>query len=167
MVRRGFTIVELLIVIAIMGILLVLAVVNLRGTQVDARDNERVADIESIATQLESFYNGGSASSSSFGYYPSTALVGSENSFLPDVDTKILIAPGETTISDSFFAATNNNQTEAGVTPQPDNASYSYIYQPLATDGTLCTGSTECRKFNLFYKKEKDDTVYKITSRHQ
>lgn len=167
MVQRGFTIVELLIVIAVMGILLVLAVVNLRGTQGNARDSERSSDISSIAANLESFYTSGNATSSTYGYYPSTSLIGQETTYLPDIDTKILIAPGETTAGASFFAATNNNQSVSGVTPLPDNTAYSYIYQPLAADGTLCTGATKCLKFNLFYMKELDATVYKITSRHQ
>lgn len=38
MERRGFTIVELIITITIMGILLTLAVVNVGTTQLNARD---------------------------------------------------------------------------------------------------------------------------------
>ena len=53
MLRRGFTIVELIITITIMGILLVLAVVNVSGTQAQARDDERKADVESISLNLE------------------------------------------------------------------------------------------------------------------
>ena len=168
MVRRGFTIVELLIVVAVMGILLVLAVVNLRDSQGQARDTERSTDIASISKYLESFYTSGNDSSTSYGFYPSTELIGQETNYLSGIDKKALIAPGETTIADSFFAATNNSQTLSGVTPQPDNTNYSYIYQPLQSDGTLCTSSVQkCRKYNLYYLKENDGTVYKVTSTHQ
>lgn len=54
--RRGFTIIELVIVITIMAILLTLGVVNLRGTQASARDSERTTKAESIAQHLEAFY---------------------------------------------------------------------------------------------------------------
>ena len=55
MKRRGFTIVELIIVITIMGTLLILGVVNLRGSQANSRDAERRTDIETIATHMETF----------------------------------------------------------------------------------------------------------------
>jgi prepilin-type N-terminal cleavage/methylation domain-containing protein len=57
--RRGFTIVELVIVIAIMAVLLTLGVVNVRASQIDARDAERKTDIETIAQHLETFYTSG------------------------------------------------------------------------------------------------------------
>jgi prepilin-type N-terminal cleavage/methylation domain-containing protein len=56
---RGFTIVEVIVTITIMGILLTLAVVGVGATQMNARDNERKADIEAISLHLESFYSGG------------------------------------------------------------------------------------------------------------
>ena len=40
MKARGFTVVEILVVIIIMAILLTLAVVNVRSTQINARDAE-------------------------------------------------------------------------------------------------------------------------------
>ena len=39
--RRGFTIVEIVIVMVIMGILLGLAVLNISSSQANTRDNER------------------------------------------------------------------------------------------------------------------------------
>jgi prepilin-type N-terminal cleavage/methylation domain-containing protein len=57
--RRGFTIVELIIVITIMAILMTLGVVNLRGSQAGGRDTERKTDVESIAQHLESYYTSG------------------------------------------------------------------------------------------------------------
>lgn len=55
-VRRGFTIVELMIVIVIMGVLLTIGTVMYRGYQASARDKERESDITAVQTYLESIY---------------------------------------------------------------------------------------------------------------
>lgn len=167
MIRRGnkgFTIVELLIVITIMGILLVLGVVNLRGTQANARDEERTGDAQTIASYLESFYSQGNTTYLP-GEYPSTAMVAAVTDYLVDIPSTSLIAPGQST--QSLVAATNATQTTAGVTPQPTTSQY--VYQPIATDGTRCTNmaTQECRKFNLYYQTEVDSTIRMIVSRHQ
>ena len=162
--RRGFTIVELIVVISVMGILLILSVVNLRGSQIDARDTERKTDIETIALHLDTFYKSGTEDSTSVGWYPSTVIVGTETTILRDIDPKSLATPGTT--SSSLVAATNSTQTTAGVSPQPDINQY--VYQPIQSDGTLCTLVTqECRKFNLYYRLEKDNTVYILTGKNQ
>lgn len=165
--RRGFTITELIIVITIMGILLVLGVVNLRGSQAQARDDERRSDIEAIGLNLESFYSTGTDSSTSLGRYPSTAMIGHETTYLRDIDPKSIATPGNT--SSSVIAATNATQTATGVGPQPTISQY--LYQPLKSVGgtwSVCTDETqECRKFNLYYRLESDNTVYKATSRNQ
>ena len=54
--RRGFTIVEVMIVIVIMAILLVIGTVLFRGYQSNARDKEREADVAAIQAYLESIY---------------------------------------------------------------------------------------------------------------
>lgn len=162
--RRGFTIVELIVVISVMGILLVLGVVNLRGSQANARDAERKTDIETIAIHLDTFYNSGTEGSTSVGRYPSTVIVGIETTILRDIDPESLATPGAT--SSSLVAATNSTQTTADVSPQPNINQY--VYQPIQSDGTLCTlESQECRKFNLYYKLETDNAVYILTSKNQ
>lgn len=174
MKRRGFTIIELIIVIAIMGILLVLAVVNLRGTQVNARDEQRKANIDAIAQNLEIFYRSGTDGSSTVGRYPSTGIVGQETTILRDLDPKSLISPSYSTTA--FVAATNNVETAVGVLPSPDVTPATddkYVYQPMkTTDGgatwTLCTsGADECRRFNLYYWDETDSVVVKVQSRNR
>jgi general secretion pathway protein G len=55
MKRRGFTLVELLIVIAIIGILSVVVVVAVGGAQAKSRDTKRKADIKAISMALESY----------------------------------------------------------------------------------------------------------------
>ena len=161
--KNGFTLVELLIVIAIMGILLVLGVANLRSTQVNARDTERASDVTTIATSLEAFYPNGNATVFA-GQYPSTNLVTSPTTYLTDINSNALMAPGQS--SQSLVAATNATQTAAGVTPQPTSSQY--VYQPIASDGTLCTTDAQgCRKYNIYYQTEFDSVVQIVTSRHQ
>jgi prepilin-type N-terminal cleavage/methylation domain-containing protein len=157
--RRGFTIIELAVVITIMGILLVLSAVNLSGSRLSARDSERQVDIETIALNLETYYQAGTDSSVTTGRYPSTTeLIGSEGTLLRDIDMSSLIAPGG--IASSLSAAVD------ATTPQPNINQY--IYQPIQSNGTLCTlSSQECRKFNLFYKLESTNSVVLVTSRNQ
>ncbi|MEO5499105.1 MAG: prepilin-type N-terminal cleavage/methylation domain-containing protein, partial [Candidatus Saccharimonadales bacterium] len=66
--QSGFTIVELLIVIVIIGILATLVIVTFSGVQQRARDSERKTDINAIAGQLEAAY-------AKNGVYPTYAQV--------------------------------------------------------------------------------------------
>lgn len=177
MKRRGFTIIELIIVISIMTILLVLGVVNMSASQANGRDQERKIDIDTIALNLEGYYTNGTDGSSRVNTYPSIDLMSgasatsTQMATLRDIDLKSLVAPGAPDSSTtSLVVATNNTQTTAGVLPQPaDSKSQNqYIYQPLKADGSLCSlSSQECRKFNLFYKTETDSTVQMVTSKRQ
>lgn len=167
--RRGFTIVELLIVIALMGILLTLSVVNLRSTQISSRDTERKTDIDTIASQLEIYYKVGTDNSTVLGRYPSTAELNNSTNIqanLRDADLKSFTPPGATSADTGFVAATNSTQTTAGVSPQPTTSTY--IYQPLQQNETLCNSAAQmCTKFNLYYKLESDGLVYMKTSKNQ
>src|SRR5260370_41348709 len=62
--NQGFTIVELLIVIVVIGILALLVITTYSGIQAKARNAKRSTDIASLQTQLEAFF-------SQNGYYPS------------------------------------------------------------------------------------------------
>jgi len=55
--RPGFTIIELLIVIAIIGLLSTLSIIALNSTRARARDARRMHDIRQITTALEMYYN--------------------------------------------------------------------------------------------------------------
>jgi len=173
-VRRGFTIVELIITITIMGILLTLAVVNVSTTQVNARDDSRKSDIEAIASNLESYYIGGTDNSTVYHTYPSLSLIGNAaniTSYLRDANINSFLTPGKTDVTQTFLGSTNAGslpsiQTAAGVTPQP--TADTYVYQPIASDGSVCqAGNTACRKFNLYYYLEGSHSVVKLTSKNQ
>lgn len=94
--KRGFTVVELVVVMVVMAILLTLGVLNLTASQVSARNAERVADIETIAKGLEARYLKGSpAAVASFikqGSYPSISEIQSAEGLSPD--TAVSLAAG-------------------------------------------------------------------------
>lgn len=173
--QRGFTLVELLIVIVIMSVLLVLATVNLRSGQITARDQERKTDVENIARSLESTYT--TYSSNGIGVYPSLYISDPARTeaeikaVLQNIDVKSLRAPdyssttGFSLVSAAGAGATN--ETTTGVTPQPTTAQY--VYQPFQTDNvSLCTTTLQqCRRFNIYYRLEGDSTVYKVSSKNQ
>lgn len=54
--QSGFTIVELLIVIIIIGILAGLVITQILGANQKARDTERKTDLNSVASQLETYF---------------------------------------------------------------------------------------------------------------
>jgi len=170
MKQRGFTLVEVLVTVAIMVILLTLAVVNISSTQVSQRDSERAAEITAIANNLETFYKTGVNTSTVLGRYPSTALLASGatsiKAFFPYIDMETVTAPDAASVAASFIPATNSVESTSGVSPQPTVTQY--VYQPIQTDGSLCTAETQdCRRFALFYRTEVGDTVIKVSSKHQ
>lgn len=55
--QKGFTLLELLIVIVIIGILAVLIIPNLASGPARGRDSQRKSDLRNIKTALESYYN--------------------------------------------------------------------------------------------------------------
>lgn len=175
MIRRGFTVVELVITITIMGILLTLAVVNLNATQANARDVERKGDAESIATHMENYYRNQNPDLAYGGggtYLGTTHLNDNDLKLrLPDLDLKSTRSPGND-VEDptNLVAATNAITTETGIAPLPSSTNDVYVYQPLTANGGLCAlplEGAECRRFNLYYYQETSDTVVKIMSKHQ
>lgn len=55
--QKGFTIIELLVVIVIIGILVALALPQLFAAQARGRDTDRKNDIKNVQQQLEAYYN--------------------------------------------------------------------------------------------------------------
>lgn len=63
--QKGFTIIELLVVIVIIGILVALALPNLFAAQARGRDSDRKNELKNLQQRLETYFNDN-------GNYPST-----------------------------------------------------------------------------------------------
>jgi prepilin-type N-terminal cleavage/methylation domain-containing protein len=64
--QKGFTLVEMVIVIAVIGILMGLVFNGTQSIQANARDTKRIADLKKVQTYLELYYN-------KCNHYPGTA----------------------------------------------------------------------------------------------
>jgi len=75
--KKGFTLIEILVVIAIIGLLSTLAVVSLNNARSKSRDAKRVSDIKQVMTALELYYadNNGYPSGTSIDIGSSSAAV--------------------------------------------------------------------------------------------
>lgn len=135
--QQGFTIVELLIVIVVIGILAALVITTFTGIQRKARDTERQTDIKALHGQLEAYY-------AQYGYYPGLGELNTTT--LAGLDGDALTAPNSTTAVD---AAT------------PTTAKYQYA--PTQADGTsACTTALEnCATYDLRALLEDGNTYNK------
>jgi prepilin-type N-terminal cleavage/methylation domain-containing protein len=111
--NQGFTIVELLIVIVVIGILALLVITTYSGIQAKARNSKRQTDVQSIQTQLEAYF-------SQNGFYPS----------LTDMNT----GTSATTNANSTWAATNMKSLDQTALVDPSNPNASKQLKTTAQD---------------------------------
>ena len=62
-IKKGFTLVELLVVMAILGVLVTILASGFRNAQLRGHDTQRKSDLKEISNSLELFYQ-------DYGYYP-------------------------------------------------------------------------------------------------
>ena len=189
--RRGFTIVELLVVIVLIVILLGLSMVSITKNQANARDAERNADMTTIARSLETRYKEGNSYVSapayvSAGSYPGVYEMqhifgGSNNTFTPTIVTGGYVSDvlAGTTVSNfsppdisGAFAGFNFSCTSSCGVALSSAAMDSkvtkdtYYYQPIDASGNVCLQGG-CVRFQLFWRTEVDNQLHSIESKHQ
>lgn len=140
--QSGFTIVELLIVIIVIGILATLVLVTFTGIQQSARNTQRVTDVKAVASHLET-YN-------------------AKNSFYPEATE--LNTPSFITTELKGLDKESTRDPKAGTTAADyqfidgDATSLKYGYKPTKEDGTQpcdnAVSGSECTKFTLSWLAE-------------
>ena len=129
--NQGFTIVELLIVIVVIGILALLVITTYSGIQAKARNSKRQTDVASLQTQIEAFF-------SQNGYYPSLTDLNTSawlTTNMKSLDQNALIDPSNPTQSKTLVAAP---------------AAKSYAYAVTDSSGASCEATdTNCAKYTL------------------
>ncbi len=136
--NKGFTIVELLIVIVVIGILALLVITTYSGIQAKARNSKRSSDVKSLQTHVEAFF-------SQNGYYPSIADLNSPSwraTNMKSIDPLALKDPSST--CDPSPASGSSTCIVAA----PAAKAYAYAVQNSA--GASCeSDDTTCVKYTL------------------
>ncbi len=151
-VQQGFTIIELLIVIAIIGILATLVLTNFQGAQAKGRDTVRKNDINSIYQKLEEYYNEN-------GGYPDGNL---STSVLAGIDAEALNDADGTAIT--YAGGFITSTTAPTLTPGNTNE-YIYAAYDCDTAGAQATVGSTCAKYVIatYLERETGNKYEKVS----
>lgn len=136
--ESGFTIVELLIVIVVIGILAALVLNTFQGVQARARDTERTTDVNALHTQYEVYFN-------DEGFYPTHAVASVAANF-PGLDDEAVNDP-------------NGNGLQNGAVPAAGSTDFRYYFQ-AAPAGCDNGAGGDCTSYTLGVVREADGTQY-------
>jgi prepilin-type N-terminal cleavage/methylation domain-containing protein len=150
-ITRGFTIIELLVVVSVIGILATIVLVGFNRYQTDARDSQRGSQATILAEALEKYYDKN-------GEYPGcVALTGSASSVtttvLPGVEQKTLLTPKDPNTE------TNSIKCQSLAVGGPD------VFAYVGDGSSTCSSGGACLQFTLQYLDESTGTIKTITSR--
>ena len=142
---KGFTIVELLIVIVVIGILATLVLVTFTGIQQKARDSKRKTDLGAVQATLETYYSSNNTyptktqlNDVASGGWVATNMKGFDNAALKD--------PKLPSASDNAPLADATTATQ-----------YGYTVTPSGCDGT----ATPCTNYTITATLEGGGTFSK------
>lgn len=152
---KGFTIVELLIVIVVIGILALLVITTYSGIQAKARNSKRQTDIQAIQTQLEAFF-------SQNGYYPSWGDM-TQGANATGNDPATWVASNMKSLDQDALTDPSNPNGSRYLQKTPTAKFYSYEVSTSGSPGTSCESDhTTCAQYTL--TAEYEGTVNNKTS---
>ncbi len=143
--QRGFTIVELLIVIVVIGILAALVITTFTGIQQKARNTERTTDVKAMHGQVEAYF-------AQNGKYPTLANMNDStwrSTNMKGLDQEALRDPTSSPASYTLLGAAAAN---------------GYAYAVTASDNTACDNTAkDCAKYTLTATLEGGGTFAKTS----
>lgn len=149
--KRGFTLVEVVVVVAIIGILATIITLGLNKYTQDSRDAQRATDVTSLSEALEKYYD-------KHGEYPSCTQMTSSpsvisQSILTGIDQSVFVTPG----------------TESGTTTSitcDDIATLNEDAYQYQGDGSVnCATGNACLSYMLRYREESSGNIIEVKSR--
>lgn len=147
-IKKGYTLVELLVVVVIIGVLVGISFLGYDSIQADTRDKQRSASATIIAEALEKYYQ-------EHGEYPGTSTVTATDSSIAGVlgitDAEVLVAP-------NAAAGTQNSLISTDLT-------MSTITDDVFAYVATCDSATTCNEWELQYREETSGDIRIIRSR--
>jgi prepilin-type N-terminal cleavage/methylation domain-containing protein len=146
---RGFTIVELIVVVAVIGVLSTVTYVAFGQFTANARDAQRKSSVTVISEALEKYYqaNGEYPSCPNMTTTPDTISA----STLINIDKKVFKAPTDSA----------SNSVNCGAITLP-NDKFGYV----GDGSSSCTSGAACLSYTLQYKSEVSGNIVSVTSQY-
>ncbi len=144
--QQGFTIVELLIVIVVIGILAALVITTYNGIQQKGRNTERTTDLKAVQGQLEAYY-------AQKGAYPAGSQLGSDSGVNVTFITNEMKGLDKEALRDPKGP---DNTYSLGTTATATQ----YAYAPTNDTNGACTeAAADCTKYTLTANAEGGDPI--------
>lgn len=154
--KKGFTIIEITVTVAIIAILATFVGMALTGQQVKARDAARSSKVTIIADALERYYD-------KHGEYPSVrALLNTYSDNTGSAVASLLSINEKTTLVMPGATASTTNSIAASVT---SNDTIAYVASSaVGNDNCQSSAQGGCDQYTLSYKKESDGSTVNVES---
>ncbi|MCL4397478.1 type II secretion system GspH family protein [Patescibacteria group bacterium] len=152
MKQRGFTLIELMVVISVIAILSTIALFGLNKAQASARDSSRQQIMNGIRTALERYYGDNQ-------FYPGPGGVGYQWSGASDSPIDTLVTGKYLVIPPKDPCKNGTTIPSTGTMGASDCAPTAYAYTATQADGSACTTADKnCTKYTLTLTKEAGGT---------
>lgn len=149
---RGFTIIEIMVTVAVIGILASMAFISYNSVQQDSRNSLRAARVAIIADALEKYYN-------KSGEYPGCVAMTQTGA---TVVANTLVGMDQTALVTPQAPAGTTNSITCATLPVSGPDAFAYIGDGTAT----CNTGTACTTYTLQYREEGSSTIKTVSARH-
>jgi len=140
----GFTLIEMLVVVAIIAILASVFLIGLRGFRGSAYDSRRLSDLQKVQSYLELYYNQGRA-------YPNASTWDELNTELSGAGLGITSIPNDPLSSQSYYYGVDDDFQSYVLGAMLSDPSSSLLTETADIDestfGVDCTDPIYCIRF--------------------